>query len=562
MRLDGIKIIIWDLDETIWKGTFSEDKGVVINEDIIKYIKKLNKIGVINSICSNNNFDEISLFLKSNKIFDLFITPSINYQPKGIRIKKMLKSLGLRDQNALFVDDNFFNLQEAKFYNKNIRCIDITKININNLIDKIIKNTNPNSLRFSQYKNLEIKINKMEKFDTNEDFLKKSNIIIDIVAINDKNFEQYKERISEMISRTNQLNYTKNRESIEMVPLRFESSENFIIKAKDDYGNYGTIGFASFDRKNVYHYLFSCRTINMGIESHVASLLDLPDFIPDENVISKFKKGKCAWIKIGKVESIRDLKAKKDTLFIGGCDLSRALHFMSNKEKVEKYFNYVTKKGVNVHRDSIDLLLSDYLSDSDLEFIESTVPFLASHGKLSIKDIKNVNFEKYKYIIYSPLIDYNQEKYTCEKIKNYYLSSTPFFHKEWNEKDLEDLSKRSKIDKGSLEKMIKIWKPSKKPLSVYRKQINRLFEKFSGAKKVIVLLGATNTYSNLDSDKVARHILYNKIFLEESKKFSNIEFIYPDEFIKGRSDFTNAIRHYSSRVYKCLGDEIDKRTKK
>jgi FkbH-like protein len=460
MNFSEVKIIIWDLDETLWRGTIAENPKVDIRWKIIEKIEKLNKIGIINSICSNNDFSKTSIFLKKEKIYDLFIYPSINYQPKGLRIKSMLKELGLRDSNAIFIDDNFFNLKEAKYYNKNLRCINITKINVNNLIENIMRNAKPNKDRFDQYKNLELKINQREKFESNEKFLFDSNIILDTVSVTRDNFNIYKNRISELTSRTNQLNYTKVREDVFEIKKRLKHTKNFIFKVKDKYGNYGVVGFASFEksRKKVYHYLFSCRIINMGIENHAAKTIDLPEFFPDENVISKYEKKACPWIKNGEVEELSANHILKDTLFLGGCDLERSLHFISSKDRIETYFNYITSGGINVHRDSIDLLLIDDIEDDKIDYIISTVPFLKNHKGMGIKDIKNLDFSKYKNIIYSPLIDYNQEKFISKNVPGYYLSSTPALHGEYSEDDLIKLSNSSKINIEELKKMTRHWK--------------------------------------------------------------------------------------------------------
>ena len=48
-----IKLVIWDMDETFWKGTISESKITTIDENI-DIIKKLTARGIINSICSKN----------------------------------------------------------------------------------------------------------------------------------------------------------------------------------------------------------------------------------------------------------------------------------------------------------------------------------------------------------------------------------------------------------------------------------------------------------------------------------------------------------------------------
>ena len=53
-----IKLVIWDMDETFLKGTISESKITTIDENI-DIIKKLTARGIINSICSKNEKNDV-----------------------------------------------------------------------------------------------------------------------------------------------------------------------------------------------------------------------------------------------------------------------------------------------------------------------------------------------------------------------------------------------------------------------------------------------------------------------------------------------------------------------
>ena len=63
-QFEKIKIVIWDLDETFWKGTFSEGT-VEIPEQNRTLIRLLTDIGIVNSICSKNNERQVKDYLKS-----------------------------------------------------------------------------------------------------------------------------------------------------------------------------------------------------------------------------------------------------------------------------------------------------------------------------------------------------------------------------------------------------------------------------------------------------------------------------------------------------------------
>ena len=121
--LKCIKLIILDLNEIFWNGTLSE-KSVVPNDEYIEVIEKLSYRGIINSICSKNDFVDIQK--EFNKIIyedvlNFFVFNFIDWYPKGLRIKNIIDNMQLRVENVLFIDDNVGNLEEAKYYRENIK---------------------------------------------------------------------------------------------------------------------------------------------------------------------------------------------------------------------------------------------------------------------------------------------------------------------------------------------------------------------------------------------------------------------------------------------------------
>ena len=53
-----IKLIIWDLDDTFWRGTLAES-DVTINSNALMVVRKLNQRGIINTIVSKNDYNTV-----------------------------------------------------------------------------------------------------------------------------------------------------------------------------------------------------------------------------------------------------------------------------------------------------------------------------------------------------------------------------------------------------------------------------------------------------------------------------------------------------------------------
>lgn len=361
-----IKIIIWDLDETFWSGTISDNAtSIVKNTSNIELVKKLAKRGIISSICSKNEKSVVEDKLKEWGVLDYFVFNSINWESKGLRIANMLKNMGLRPNNALFIDDNLTNLAEAEFVSPQLMVAtpDIIE-SLNKISDSLGKNDTQLE-RLQQYKILEKKHEDSEQYSSNLDFLRMSNIRVFIDK--KKNLDNI-ERIYELIHRSNQLNFTKNRITKEelrhiLCSGEYECGSIFV---EDNYGKYGLIGFYSLRNNVLEHFLFSCRTMGMGVEQFVYGYLKYPDINIILPVSGEINRDTVMPDYITLVHdnfnhdtSIRKNNAK--ILMKGPCDLEVVASYLeTNDINLDTEFNFIDSNGnqLDFYNHTINILNS------------------------------------------------------------------------------------------------------------------------------------------------------------------------------------------------------------
>ncbi|PNH90827.1 hypothetical protein C1M56_00820 [Vibrio diazotrophicus] len=365
MLEQSVKLVIWDLDETFWKGTLSEE-GIEVLEENVQFVKELTARGIVNTISSKNDFEQAKEKLIEIGIWDYFVFPKISWDPKGIAVKNTLEEMGLRAANSLFIDDNHMNRNEVSSFCEGITCVHPDCIEMLKDSTYLKGKDDSNHSRLEQYKVLEKKVStKISSGLSNVEFLRDCGIKIrfeyDVLGNID--------RVFELIERTNQLNYTKKRFLTQEEKDKFISSlehyqnSSALIYAKDNYGDYGAVGFyqleTTFKQKAFIHFLFSCRTMNMGIESYVYDYLGRPKISISEPVAYQINHYKDVdWVSV--VESFDTFNGESvnysHILALGPCTLLQMSNFLKGSKE---YFHYVNASGVMVKYDCPGFFIND-----------------------------------------------------------------------------------------------------------------------------------------------------------------------------------------------------------
>lgn len=404
-----IKLIIWDLDDTLWKGTLAEGETPILYKERAEIVKNLNLRGIVNSICSKNDFTKAKDMLLHMKIWDQFVFPKISYMPKGEMVKNILDEMHLQAKHTLFIDDNEMNLNEVKYYNPEIHVLNAK------YSDEIPVNEwgtyDENLTRLKQYKTLEEKTEVRKKSSSNEKFLKQSNIKIEFINFSDDLFD----RLYELITRTNQLNFTKIRSNKYELHALINNHEikTQLIRAEDNFGNYGIIGFYSLFKDKLVHFVFSCRIMNMGIEQFVYEYLNYPKLDVVGEVASKVGKyeKKIDFIQIldseevindDSIKHILNENSKVNIFAIGACDLFHVLSYFDRPNQYLFYecnvfFNGV--RGVNVGTEYIRSQID--MSEEEKAFCKAHFTNYARHNVFHSKIFDGI----WDYVILSFLDD-------------------------------------------------------------------------------------------------------------------------------------------------------------
>lgn len=404
ISLEKIKLIVWDLDDTLWSGTISEG-GVTPILNNIHLVKDLTDCGIINSICSKNDLEVAKKELEKEGVWEYFVFCSINWDNKAMRLKSMIETMALRPANVLFIDDNSFNLNEAKHVLPDLMVASPEEIpslikQVNGLNKKDLSHK-----RLNQYKVLEEKALASMKYESNEDFLFSTNIRVDM----HEDCLPELSRIHELLLRSNQLNYTKKRIPINELEsiIKNPSYRCGYVCVKDNYGDYGLVGFYAVKDNVLEHFFFSCRTMGQLIEQYVYAQLGFPslEVVGDvrtelnDHTTPKWINQNCYKHNLKKAD-VDEINLK--ILVKGPCDLSKACMYLQQSPDIEMELTHMRDNGQDIYYHNHSAFISQLfdLNDDNLSKLLGKWKFLEpeSYGE-------NIFDKEYDIIFLSTLLE-------------------------------------------------------------------------------------------------------------------------------------------------------------
>lgn len=379
-QFDKIKLVVWDLDDTFWQGTISEET-VEIPEKNRALLKNLTDIGIINSICSKNDSAQVTQYLKEQHLATWFVFPSINWKPKGERLKRLIADMQLRTENVLFLDDNPSNLGEAEHVCPGIMTGGPELLARLAADAAAAEKKDPTHQRLARYRVLEEKHQARETFTSNEEFLYQSNINVRI----GHDCMEHLDRIHDLILRSNQLNFTKIRSTPEELRALFtdESVSCGYVTVQDRFGDYGIVGFYALKEKRLLHFVFSCRTLGMGVEQYVYCLLERPELHTAGEVVSDLSAEQApGWINregaASPAEKMSIQGLRPHTVLVKGpCDLFQVYPYIAQTELFDTEFTYTTDSGLVIESTghTTHIVEALRLSEAEKQRVLSEVPF-------------------------------------------------------------------------------------------------------------------------------------------------------------------------------------------
>ncbi len=268
------KVLVWDLDETMWTGTLAEDgpAGVTPRPAAVAAIKALDARGVLQSVASKNDPVEGLEALRRHGLADYFLYPEINWGPKSESIRRIALRLDLDLDSFVFIDDQPFERAEVQAGHPKVRTLAHTDVAV--LLDSPWFDhpaTPESAQRRSLYQAEAQRTVAMQSQGSDYlGFLRASDLTLDMRPLTPFDVT----RVHELSQRTNQLNFTGAKFALSQVEAMAEPDARrarLTLRCADRYGDYGLIGFAELDLDagELAAFFMSCRVQRKRVEHAV-----------------------------------------------------------------------------------------------------------------------------------------------------------------------------------------------------------------------------------------------------------------------------------------------------
>jgi FkbH-like protein len=290
------KVLVTDLDNTLWGGIIGEDgmNGIKLGpeypgaayQQLQRAMLDLSRRGILLAICSKNNPDDAMEALKSHPGMLLkpkdFAAIRINWTDKAQNLREIASELNLGIDSLAFIDDNRFEREQLRKLVPEVTIIDLPEDPLGYaaavrdcpLFERLTLSSEDQQ-RTAMYAEQRERTHAEQNFQSKEDFFRYLQQEAEVAPVTPATLA----RVSQLTQKTNQFNLTTRRYTEQQVAEMAARPgwQVLSITVRDRFGDHGLVGVAiTRDEDNACEidtFLLSCRVIGRSVETALLSHL-------------------------------------------------------------------------------------------------------------------------------------------------------------------------------------------------------------------------------------------------------------------------------------------------
>lgn len=285
------KAIIFDCDNTLWKGILGEDgfdgidmsahsKIGSVYHEVQNMAVWLSKHGVLIGLCSKNNAEDVAEVIEKHPdmalINDNIVVSEVNWNDKASNLRMIAEELNIGIDSLVFVDDSDFEINLIKEQLPQVFCMQVPEAiydypaQLAEMINTYFyfSDSTADLDKTNQYKQQAQRNQSKRQFRDIDSYLK--SLEMEVAFHVDDASEV--DRVAQLTQKTNQMNLCTNRYTDAQIEgIMRKTIQSFItLSVKDKFGDSGLTGVAivsySEGKGVIDDFLMSCRVMGRNIE--------------------------------------------------------------------------------------------------------------------------------------------------------------------------------------------------------------------------------------------------------------------------------------------------------
>jgi FkbH-like protein len=286
-QIDSVKLIVVDLDDTLWRGVVAEGAEIGWHHtegwpigfaEALMYLKKR---GILLAILSRNDPERIRQvwpqLYGGRLLLEDFAATKISWNPKAEGMSELLRDLNLLPKNVLFIDDNPVERSAMLSAFPGIRTLGANPYELRRIMlwapELQVATITAESARRTEMVQSQVIREAQKRAMPREEFLLSLNVSVDLYELSGIDDPRWA-RALELLNKTNQFNTTGKRWSAaELASALSWGLKVYAFDVQDKFTHYGLVGVILMRGTSFEQFVMSCRVL--GLEAEVAVIADL-----------------------------------------------------------------------------------------------------------------------------------------------------------------------------------------------------------------------------------------------------------------------------------------------
>jgi FkbH-like protein len=285
------KVLVTDLDNTLWGGVIGEDglDGIAIGPgspeseaylQLQRYMLELKHRGILLAVCSKNNPEDALLpFLRQPHMAlkrDDFAAFHVNWDDKVANLQALARELALGVDSFVFLDDNPFEREWVRSQLPEVAVVEVgsSPLDFVRRLDRgsyfeALTLSAEDLARAEQYRRQSQREQLRASSASLDDFLRELRLEASAEEVSDKNLA----RVTQLVNKTNQFNVTTRRYTEAQLRALTQDAGAWVraFQLADRMDSYGLIGVLicraiAGDQWEIDTWLMSCRSLGRQME--------------------------------------------------------------------------------------------------------------------------------------------------------------------------------------------------------------------------------------------------------------------------------------------------------